>query len=121
MRSHALLSLCVLAACTTWIACGGDSAGKSAPASGAQLFTVSCALCHTESAQGGPLGPSLIGVAPHWTKETLIAYLRDPVGYAAKDPRLKAQGAKFKMPMMSFKTTPQADLEKIAEYVLSLK
>ncbi len=98
--------------------CGGDA--QKSVATGAQLYQVNCVQCHGPDGSGSPLGPTLHGKKVHWTRETLVSYLLDPVGYAAKDPRLKAQGGKFMLPMASMKLLPRADLEKLADHVLAM-
>jgi mono/diheme cytochrome c family protein len=98
-------------------ACGGEP--EPGTATGPQLFQSNCSQCHADGT-GSALAPTLHGKKSGWTRETLVTYLQDPVGYAAKDPRLKAQGAKYSLPMPSYKTLARGDLEKLADHVLAM-
>jgi len=99
-------------------ACGSESSGP--PMSGAQLFENNCSMCHMRDGSGSNLAPTLHGKKQFWTRETLARYLVDPHGYVAKDPRLKAQGAKYSLPMPSYKMLARGDLEKLADHVLAM-
>jgi hypothetical protein len=44
-----------------------------------------------------------------------VEYLKDPLGYAAKDERLAAQAKRFTLPMQRFDKLPPEDLAAIAE------
>lgn len=98
--------------------CSGDE--KKEEATGAQLFQANCAQCHMADGAGSALAPPLHGKKSNWTRDTLVDYLEDPVGYAAKDPRLKAQGGKYSLPMPTYKMLSPADLEKLADHVLAM-
>ncbi len=98
--------------------CGGDAAGT--PQSGAELFQNQCAMCHMRDGSGSILAPSLHGKKEHWTREKLLAYLVDPVGYAAKDPRMKTQGTKFSQAMPTYKMLTPEQLGALADHVLSM-
>jgi len=97
--------------------CGGDAPKET---TGVQLFQANCAQCHMGDGAGSALAPPLHGKKSNWSRDTLVAYLKDPVGYAARDPRLKAQGGKYSLPMPTYKMLPQADLEKLADQVLAM-
>jgi len=100
-------------------ACG--SADDMAKASGAELFEKqACATCHAKDGSGSSLAPTLHGKKGHWTRETLLAYLVDPVGYAKKDPRLHAQGSKYSQAMPTYKMLPPWALESLADHVLAM-
>lgn len=99
---------------------GACSEGEAA-SSAEKLFTQQgCVTCHGDHGQGSMLGPSLTGASAHWTREQLVAYLADPQGYAAKDPRLSKQGLKYFQPMPTFKMLAPEELASLAEYVLKL-
>jgi mono/diheme cytochrome c family protein len=104
------------------VACGSDDTGSAlATKTGAELFQLqACATCHARDGAGTNLGPTLHGKKAGWTRENLVAYLKDPVGYAAKEPRLKAQGSKFSQAMPTYKMLPDAMLEKLADHVLAM-
>jgi cytochrome c2 len=116
MRTLLLAAGCLL----TLSAAASCSSEPAEPASGPELFANQCAMCHAADGAGGSLAPTLHGKTSHWTRATLIAYLKDPAGYAKKDPRLAAQGQKYSLPMTSFKTLPEWALERIADHVLAM-
>jgi mono/diheme cytochrome c family protein len=98
--------------------CGGETQKSAATAP--QLFQVNCSMCHAADGSGSNLAPTLHGKKGFWTREALVKYLIDPVGYTSKDPRLKAQAGKYTLPMTTMKQLPQADLEKLADHVLAM-
>jgi len=99
-------------------ACGSE--GDTATSSGSELFVNQCSMCHAKDGSGSSLAPTLHGKKGNWTRETLLAYLVDPVGYAKKDPRLVQQGAKYSQPMPTYKMLPPAALEALADHVLAM-
>jgi hypothetical protein len=104
------------------LACSGDDDQTPLTTkTGAELLQLqACATSHAADGSGSSLGPTLHGKKGSWTRENLLAYLKDPVGYAAKDPRLKAQGSKFSQAMPTYKMLPDALLEKLADHVLAM-
>lgn len=65
-------------------------------ASGAEIYDLqNCANCHGDEREGKSLGPSLAGLAQHWTRETLVEYLADPQGFVERDPRLRARSEEY--------------------------
>lgn len=99
--------------------CGG---GEQAPRTAQQLWKdEGCVTCHGANGGGTVLAPSLQGKAQHWTKESLVAYLRDPVGYAKQDERLKQQMKGYSQAMPTYKMLAPAELDALAAHVLALK
>lgn len=78
-----------------------------------------CATCHGAEGQGGPLGPKLAGIGAMWKRDALVEYLKDPLGYAAKDERLAKQAKQYSIAMTKFDLLPQSDLESLADYVMA--
>ncbi len=118
---YAMRTACLVLAGSLLLALGfacGDA--PTYPTSGTELFENQCAMCHMRDGTGSKIAPSLHGKKTLWTRETLIAYLRDPVGYAAKDPRLHEQGKKYSQPMPTYKMLPQSALETLADHVLAM-
>lgn len=115
-RRTAALAAAVLLAIAG--ACGGKP-----ERSGKELFQLQgCTLCHGKEGEGSPLGPELRGVSAHWTKATLVEYLRDPQAYQQKDERLKANLQRYRMqPMPKYGMLAPEQLEKIAEHVLDMR
>lgn len=69
-----------------------------------------CLNCHTIAGAGKDVGPDLTYIADeHGDKEWLIQNLVDPQQFAPESP------------MPKFDELPKEDLEKIAEYLLTLK
>jgi mono/diheme cytochrome c family protein len=108
--------LCLLALGV--LSCGGDSG----PRTGERLWNdLGCINCHGPDGRGMPgFGPTLHGKKSNWTHDTLLAYLRDPVGYAAKDPRLKKQAQQFMSPMPPVLTPDPVEVDRIIERVLAM-
>lgn len=119
MRSpHVLAALTVIALLLA-SSCGDDTPPPFA--SGPVLFErEACTRCHGKNGEGAGLGPTLHGKKEHWTRESLVAYLKDPVGYAKKDPRLAVQGQKFLQPMPTYKLLRPEELERLADHVLAM-
>ena len=109
MRS-AVVALLLLAACR-----------KEGPSPGAKLYaSLACATCHGETGAGGSLVLALAGKREHWTREKLVEYLKDPIGYAARDARLSAQARTYTLPMQRYDKAKPEELLAVADYVLSL-
>ena len=101
--------------------CGGDSKKPPPAPDGERVYAAQgCALCHGGDGSGTALGPTLHGKAPHWTRENLVLYLKAPIAYAEKDPRLAEQKKKYSLPMRQFDHVPEAELGAVADYVLGL-
>lgn len=96
-------------------ACGGNEQVPGGP--GAALFhRLACVSCHGPEGGGKPaLGPAIREAGEHWDAESLKRYLRDPAGYAARDPRLGTRP----MPAIPAATTEE-ELDRLVEHVLEL-
>ena len=106
-----LLALFALPACS-------DS---DSPFTGAQLYAVQCSMCHGVNGEGlKGFAPTLHGKKANWTREKLLAYLQDPAAFRQNDPRLRAQGAGYSLPMPTYKMLKPDELEKLAEHVLAM-
>ncbi len=99
--------------------CGKPSAEKSAPRGEVVYSSLGCAMCHGGAGEGTALGPSLSGAKANWEKPSLVAYFKNPTEYAARDPRLAEQKKKYSMMMPKYDTQPDAQLEALADFVLS--
>jgi len=105
--------LLALAACS-----GSDK--PSGPPTGESLFaTQSCVTCHRADGGGNRFGPSLRGASKNWTRESMAAYLADPQGTVAKDPRLSVLSRNYNMPMPPAQLSEEMRL-MLADYVLAL-
>ena len=102
-------------------ACADDVSGPTGAPSGEKVFAAQgCTLCHGSDATGSSFGPTLHGKARYWTREKLVQYLKAPVEYAEKDPRLAEQRKKYTMPMRQFDKVPDDELGAVADFVLQL-
>ena len=98
-----------------------EARGGGGSAKGAELYrNQACSTCHGTEGTGTPFGPTLHGKKGHWTRETLVEYLKDPQAYAAKDARLAVQAKKFSLPMQRYDKLPPDALAALAEFVLAL-
>lgn len=114
------VSICAALLLTSTLVATSCSDAPSAPATGAQLFMSQCSMCHNQNGEGSKLGPTLHGKKSEWTRDALLDYLVDPVGYASKHPRLKEQGAKYSIPMPTFKMLKPEHLSALADHVLAM-
>lgn len=114
--AHVVATLALLPA--AWFVSCSDSAATSGP----ELFKAwACFQCHAQDGRGiQGLGPPLVGKSEHWTRESLTQYLRDPVGFAAKTPRLKEQGRGYMVPMPPVLTQDEAAVARLVDHVLAL-
>lgn len=79
-----------------------------------------CVNCHGTDLAGTQMGPSLKELSEFWSKESLIAYLRNPMAYMDKD-RFKDYRKKYPGQIMpGYGEKNIKDLGKIAEYLLEL-
>jgi len=113
--SLALLTAASIASC-------GDDAAEMAKRTGPELFLIqACNTCHGQNGEGvAGYAPTLHGKKSNWTRETLIAYLKDPEGFRRTDPRLKAQGVGYSLHMPTYKSLGPVPLEKLADHVLAM-
>ncbi|MCC7478757.1 cytochrome c [bacterium] len=76
-----------------------------------------CGMCHGQDQNGTPLGPPLRDLKANWDVPKLVAYFKDPAGYAANDPRLSANKGKYSVPMPP-QRFPDNELSALAEWLL---
>jgi cytochrome c553 len=79
-----------------------------------------CATCHGERGEGLPSAPPLRGLAEHWDRERLAAYLRNPRDFVAQDERLAALRARYTIEMPASALTQEERLV-LADFVLGLR
>jgi cytochrome c553 len=121
-RTIHIFTLCSIA---LFLAACGKSGGKpeaAAADAGKELFSAkNCVMCHGDNGEGKASAPALRMLKQYYTKDQLIEYLKDPNAYADKTPRLAERRGMFPRMMPSFRSTEPAELEQLAEYVLSLE
>lgn len=118
----------VLAACAALVlpvatlSCGssgesGGSAGGPPPA----YTQAKCNGCHGAEGGGGMLGPTLQGIAEHWTAQELAEFIGDPAPFVSERPRLREMlELDYKMPMTANASLTADERRALAEWVLSL-
>jgi cytochrome c2 len=99
--------------------CSREDGSRNAPRGEVVYSSVGCTMCHGGSGEGSALAPPLAGSKARWERAALLEYLKNPTEYAAKDPRLAEQKKKYSIPMPSYASQPPADLEALADFVLS--
>ena len=114
VRPHALLlAVCLAAGCSP-AADGADGV------SGELLFRrQGCTQCHGTAGSGGSLGPPLLDVERHWTREELARYFADPRPFFDRKPHLGEISKRYASRMPAFSTAEDERLA-LADYVLGL-
>jgi ubiquinol-cytochrome c reductase cytochrome b subunit len=89
----------------------GPARAATAAAPPPGLFLEKCAVCHGDTAEGGPIGPNLHGVAKkeRRTRDDIIKLMKDPRAYGI-DPV-----------MPNFPDFTDKQYEEIADWIQSLK
>jgi mono/diheme cytochrome c family protein len=101
---------------------GGKPEAVTTTDAGKELFSAkNCVMCHGDNGEGRSSAPALRMLKQYYTKAQLIEYLKDPSAYADKTPRLAERRGMYPRMMPSFKSTEPAELDQLAEYVLSLE
>ncbi len=78
-----------------------------------------CLNCHGANLDGSTMGPALTGIKSHYTKDQLIAYLKDPASFAENE-RIKEFKTRFQGTRMpAYNNKPAAELNTIADYLLA--
>jgi len=118
--SFSLSILFLLALATAQLAC--DARADHGPRSAERLWNdLGCVNCHAPDGTGLPgFGPTLHGKKSLWTRDELVAYLRDPTGYAMRDPRLRVEKKKYMAPMPPVTTPDQAEVQRLIDHVLAM-
>jgi PQQ-dependent dehydrogenase (methanol/ethanol family) len=88
----------------------GPHARAQSAATGKQLFTASCAVCHGADGHGGPLGPN-----------TNIVDVQDPRATSAEAVHNLIRSGIPAKGMPAYTSLTDAEIDSIAAYVMSLK
>jgi mono/diheme cytochrome c family protein len=95
----------------------GGSPGAPPPA----YVQAKCNACHGAEGGGGMLGPTLQGIAEHWTADELTEFIANPAPFVAERPRLREMlEIDYKMPMTANATLTEDERRALAEWVLAL-
>jgi hypothetical protein len=79
-----------------------------------------CVNCHGTDLNGTAIAPSLKNVSEYWSKESLIAYLRNPTDYMEEE-RFKEYRSKYPGQIMpGYGEKNIRDLGRIADFLLQL-
>ncbi|MGE5411456.1 MAG: c-type cytochrome [Clostridiales bacterium] len=96
-----------------------EQAGKELSAM-ALIKNNGCIACHGQDLKGSRLAPALVNLKDNWSRDELIAYLRNPSSFMDKD-RLKSYKQKYSSSIMpSYSHIDIKDLGKIADYLIKL-
>lgn len=96
-----------------------EQAGKELSAM-ALIKNNGCLACHGQDLKGSRLAPALVNLKDNWSRDELIAYLRNPSSFMDKD-RLKSFKQKYSSTIMpSYSHIDIKDLGKIADYLIKL-
>jgi cytochrome c553 len=80
---------------------------------------LNCVKCHGPDRQGQRTAPKLTGIADRWSEDELITYLRNPMAYQAKNPRLAYLAERFPIEMPAYPHTDEQALRQLASWLLS--
>lgn len=101
-------------------ACGGPPGGASLD--GEALYSLhGCNVCHGDAGEGRSLGPALVGVGLHWTREELARFLLEPRVVIAETPRLAELDLQYPSEMRPYRNTTAEERLRIADFLLSLE
>lgn len=124
MRRIDVVGLVLLVA----IGCRGGDTAEPAPAppptgtaSAETTYAAqACAMCHGEQAEGNANGPALQELAPYWTAERLVEYLRDPDAFRAAHADFDARRTtEYAMIMPAYDHVDDAELEALARWLMA--
>ncbi len=91
-----------------------------AAARGRLVFeTEGCGACHGDQLEGTEIGPPLTGVASHWRRPDLEAFLKEPAPILVSDPRLIELGRHFEVDMPGVSAASDPEVADLAVYLLS--
>ena len=101
----------------TIAACGASGPPPGTPE--ALYIDLGCAKCHGADRQGQRSGPPLVKIADHWDETELLEYMRSPKTFVESNPRLNYLDEQYPIAMPGYATTSEADLKKLADYILN--
>ncbi len=117
-RSFAVLLLAALVALG---ACSAPPTPNTAKLDPGELAyrADACSGCHGSAGQGGATGPALVGLARHWTEDSLVAFLKDPYPVMERDARLRTMKERYGIGMPPAQTTNEEKLRQLARWLLT--
>ncbi|MDZ7303724.1 MAG: cytochrome c [candidate division KSB1 bacterium] len=78
-----------------------------------------CGTCHGENGAGSSQGPSLLGLAAYWRRNTLIRYLKDPASARASEARLQQLSRRYyPISMPAFDGLDSTQIGMLADHLL---
>lgn len=101
----------------TIAACGASGPPPDSPE--ALYINLGCAKCHGDDREGQRSGPPLIKIVDHWDENALLDYLRSPKTFIQTNPRLSYLDEQYPIAMPGYASTDEADLRKLAEFILN--
>lgn len=85
---------------------------------GAEVYAAAgCASCHGADLGGRKMGPPLTGIAPYWTMDEMVRWLKDPSSAYGKD-RLVEIGREYGIVMPPAVGLTEAELIALSRWLL---
>ena len=116
------ISLAVFVAVTTGCARPTETAAAPDAAAierGRRTYDAeACAACHGAGRRGSDVAPPLWNLGRHWDEERMVAFLRDPVAYRARDSRMAEVAARYSADMPAVATGDLERIRDLAHYLL---
>jgi len=78
-----------------------------------------CANCHADKLEGSQRGPALAGLAAHWTRESLSAFLDDPRPFLERDERLQELARAHDREMSRYDNLTLEQRQVLADWLLA--
>ncbi|ANM31685.1 hypothetical protein ABI59_22195 [Acidobacteria bacterium Mor1] len=78
-------------------------------------------MCHGKDQGGNRFGPTLRGLAPHWTADDMASYLLKPQSFHDRNDRMREIAKKYNTMVMPPYDHPHADRLELATWILSLE
>lgn len=83
------------------------------------FVALKCAKCHGADRQGQRTAPKLTNLESRWSRDELIAYLRDPKAVQAATPRLAYMAEKYAIEMPAYAHTDEQVLRGLTGWLLA--
>lgn len=85
---------------------------------GAEVYkNAGCSSCHGADLSGRKMGPPLTGIAPYWTVDEMVRWLKDPSSAYGKD-RLVEIGREYGIVMPPANRLTETELEALARWLM---
>jgi hypothetical protein len=102
-----------------WLAVGCGGPEPEPPAIGGLYASLDCGRCHGMAGEGMRTAPPMLGMDELWDEDGLVAFLKDPKGTAAEDPRLMVASERYALTMAPVQADDDT-LRELARQLLEL-